>query len=366
MTQRKCQFGGRVTRALAARYARSPHWNGKKFVNLEETSTALSFQSLPGFLRKQLCEKVDREPVESLAMLPFSSEEFLREGEGWSFVWFGHSVLLLRLAGATVLVDPMFGPNAAPISPVAVRRYSEDTLRLIDALPNIDVVLLTHDHYDHLDYESIRRLKSRVGQFLTPLGVGRHLVAWGIGEEKVSELDWWQETSLGRLRLTLTPSRHFSGRGLTDRAKSLWGGWVLATEDVRIWLSGDGGYGAHLKEIGRRLGPFDIAFTECGQYNEAWRALHMFPEESVLAAVEARAARVVPVHWGAFSLAQHSWREPVERFLTEAERLELPCMVPRLGQLVRVSEEFEPVMWWRATPPRPEPGKIGLTPGNSA
>ena len=316
-------------------------------MNLEDTSTALSFQALPGFLRKQLCEKVDREPKAPLAVVPFSREEFLKEGEGGRFVWFGHSVLLLRLQGMTVLVDPMFGPNAAPISPVAVRRYSIDTLRVIEELPDVDVCLLTHDHYDHLDYESIRRLRSKVGRFLLPLGVGRHLLAWGVAEAKVHEYDWWEETTMDGLSLTFTPSRHFSGRGLTDRAKSLWGGWALRGERERVWLSGDGGYGAHLKEIGDRLGPFDLAFMECGQYNEAWHALHMYPEESVRAAVDARAARVVPVHWGAFSLAQHTWREPVERFLTEAERLEVPCLVPRLGQLVAMAEPFEPVTWWR-------------------
>lgn len=342
------QFGGKVTKALSARYAQSPQWNGSKFLNLEETSTSGSYQDLPGFFRKQLCDKVDREPMSPLPLLPFDSVEFLRPCGGWKAVWFGHSVVLLRLDGKTVLLDPMFGPNAAPISPVAVRRYSVDTLAIIDLLPEIDLVLLTHDHYDHLDFESIQRLRSKVRQYVVPLGVGKHLVSWGIEESSITECDWWDRVSVGGLRVNFTPSRHFSGRGLTDRAKSLWGGWVLSTGETNLWFSGDGGYGTHFKTIGEKLGPFDFGFMECGQYNEMWHALHMYPEESVRAALDASARVVMPIHWGAFTLAQHTWREPVERFLAEAFKQELPCLVPRLGELIRWPGEVgELNPWWR-------------------
>lgn len=316
-------------------------------MNLEKTATGVSFSDMPAFFRKQLCQKVDREPPSPLPVLPFSRDAFLKPQQGWKLAWFGHNVLLLRIAGLTVLIDPMFGANAAPISPVGVRRFSRDTIEIIDSLPEVDLVLLTHDHYDHLDYESIRRLRPRARRYAVPLGVGRHLLAWGVPEDQVEELDWWQQTLLGELRLTFTPSRHFSGRGLTDRARSLWGGWVLTTEREKVWLSGDGGYGTHFATIGERLGPFDFAFVECGQYNEMWHPMHMYPEEGVRAALDAGAKLVMPIHWGAFSLAQHSWYEPVERFLTEAQRLGLPCITPRLGEMITAPAASEPVAWWR-------------------
>lgn len=342
-----CQFGGKVTKALASRYASSPHWASSKFLNLEETRTSVDYHDLPGFFRKQFCEKDEREPLTPLPILPFETESFLTASPSWKAIWFGHSVVLFLIGGKVVLTDPMFGPNAAPISPKAVRRYSQNTLAIIDELPPIDIVLLTHDHYDHLDFESIQKLQSKVGRFLVPLGVGRHLQAWGIEEARITECDWWECLEIDGLRLTFTPTRHFSGRGLTDRAKSLWGGWVLKTEKENLWFSGDGGYGTHFKTIGEKLGPFDFAFMECGQYNEMWHEMHMYPEESVLAALDARAKMVMPVHWGSFTLAQHSWREPVERFVAEAELLGLPYVVPRLGELLTEPSALEQHPWWR-------------------
>lgn len=343
----KCsQFGGKITKILGAQYAKSSHWDGSKFLNLEETSMGLNYHDLPSFLRKQFCEKENREPSAPLPIQPFSGEAFLKPSRSFKFVWYGHSVILLRLNGKTLLVDPMFGSNAAPISPFPVRRYSENTLAIIDELPDIDLVLLTHDHYDHLDYDSIQKLLPKSKRFFVPLGVGRHLREWGISEGDVREFDWWEAGVLDDINVIFTPSRHFSGRGLKDRSQSLWGGWTLATERERIWFSGDGGYGKHFQEIGSRLGPFDFAFMECGQYNENWHELHMYPEESVQASIDAKASVIMPIHWAAFTLAQHSWTEPVNRFVAEARLLERSYITPRLGELVTVTDTIAQSSWW--------------------
>ncbi len=340
------QFGGRVSPALLKKYAQSPNWDGEKFVNLEETLMKVSFQHLPGLLYKRFCEKNEREPLTPLPVVPFDTESFLSPLEQARFLWYGHSVVLMRVHHQTILIDPMLGPDASPVAPFSTNRFSENTLDLIDTFPDIDLLLLTHDHYDHLDHDSIQKLRPKVKKYLVALGVARHLVKWGVPEHDITEFDWWDQHQVADLQFTFTPTRHFSGRGLSDRAKSLWGGWVIQSPKEKIYFSGDGGYGAHFKEVGRRLGPFDFAFMECGQYYELWRPIHLYPEESVQAAQEVNAACVMPVHWGGFSLAMHSWKEPVERFVAAARQAQLPVMTPRLGQLFTVGAEEHTKAWW--------------------
>ena len=253
----------------------------------------------------------------------------------------------MRLQGQTILIDPMLGPNASPIAPFKTKRFSENTLDLIDDFPEIDLMLLSHDHYDHLDLDSIEKLQHKTKKYFVAIGVKRHLVHWGIDESKIQEFDWWDNDSFNGIHITFTPTRHFSGRGLTDRAKSLWGGWNLKTEKENIWFSGDGGYGEHFKEVGNKLGPFDFAFMECGQYNEKWRPIHMFPDESVQAGMDAQVKKAMPVHWAGFALSQHSWTEPVEEFSKHAEDIKLDTIYPRLGQIVSLSDKLESDPWWR-------------------
>lgn len=341
------QFGGKATKQDIARYGHSSNWDGKQFVNLEQTSIDVSFQTIPKLLYKQFCKEKGREPGTNLAIRPFEKEDFLAPSTQSKFIWYGHSVLLMRMNGKTLLIDPMFGPDAAPISPFSVKRFTENTLDLIDGFPQIDLLLMTHDHYDHLDYESIRRLKPKVKKYFVALGVARHLIKWGIPEEDITEFDWWDDQVFSDINITFTPSRHFSGRGISDRSKSLWGGWVFKTQTENIWFSGDGGYGLHFKEIGERLGPFDFAFLECGQYNPLWHQIHMYPEECIQAAIDAGAKKIMPVHWSAFSLAHHPWIEPVERFIAEGTLRQINCSVPALGQLVIFGNEPEMNPWWR-------------------
>jgi len=217
----------------------------------------------------------------------------------------------------------------------------------IENLPQIDLVLLSHDHYDHLDHGSILKLIKKTKLFFVPLGVGAHLKAWGVSSNQIKELNWWDEQHLKGLQIIFTPSRHFSGRGITDRFSTLWGSWVIKSEKQRIYFSGDGGYGPHFKTIGQQHGPFDFAMIECGQYHKNWADIHMMPEESVQAGIDLNTKLAMPIHWGAFTLSLHSWIDPVERFLKEAKALKLPVITPQIGEIITVGNEHDQNNhWW--------------------
>ncbi len=340
------QFGGRISKEDRKRYARSPQWDGEKFVNLQETTADVNLLTMPELLRESYQNYQAQVPDAPLQLQPFDRQAWEQSDAGFQFIWYGHSVCLMRLEGKNLLIDPMFGPDASPVGPIRTRRFSENTLEIIDQLPELDVVLLTHDHYDHLDYQSILKLKDKADRFYVALGTKRHLLRWGIDDSRVREFDWWEEVQLGTIQLTFTPSRHFSGRGMGDRAKCLWGGWAFHTPNYRIYWSGDGGYGPHFKEIGERLGPFDWAFVECGQYYKLWTQVHQLPEEAVWAVGDVKAQTGIPVHWGAFKLAPHYWQEPAERFCRFAEEEGVAIGLPRLGELIRPEEDLPRDCWW--------------------
>ena len=340
------QFGGKLSQQLLEQYQQSKNWRDGSFQNLEPTSLSTSLLKMPGMIYKQFANRNGREPKQPLAILPFNKNAFLSSADGAKFIWYGHSVVLMRMNNKTILIDPMLGPDTTPIAPISTKRFSENTLALIDDFPEIDLLLLTHDHYDHLDYASIQKLKHKTKRYFVALGVKRHLVSWGIVPDLISEFDWWDSKKLGDISITFTPTRHFSGRGLTDRLKSFWGGWAFKTANENIWFSGDGGYGNHFKEIGKRLGPFDFAFMECGQYNHDWHPVHMFPNESVQAAIDAKAQKAMPVHWAGFSLSyQHTWTEPAEEFIKAAIEKAMPYLTPSLGELFHPSTN-ETEKWW--------------------
>ncbi len=342
-TRKNPQFGGRPDSEDLERYRRSPQWKNDVFQNRTLTTMDVSLFSMPVLLKEFLTGRKKRQPPDPLKVERLDIDSF--EDEGDKFVWYGHSTVLFRLSGKNILVDPMFGPDASPIGPLRTSRFSENTLDLIDDLPALDLILLTHDHYDHLDYASIRKLKDKTRSFWVALGTKRHLVKWGISHTKVREFDWWEEGELDGHRIIFTPSRHFSGRGPFDRSKSLWGGWVILSATRKTYWSGDGGHDSHFREVGERFGPFDWGFMECGQYNEKWHQIHMYPEEAVMASQEAFVKTAIPVHWGAFSLALHDWTEPVERFSAEATERKLKACYPRLGQIVEPGEEPS-AAWW--------------------
>lgn len=340
------QFGGKLTKKLQTDYQQSPNWQDGKFMNLEETSMDVNLLSMPKLLYKQIFESADRAPKQPIPIQVFNKEEFLAPSENVKFIWYGHSVVLMRTNNKTLLIDPMLGPDAAPIAPFRSKRFSENTLGLIDQFPEIDLLLLSHDHYDHLDLASMKKLMPKVKNYYVALGCGRHLERWGIDRAAITEFDWWDQSSFEGIDITFTPSRHFSGRGLRDRFKSLWGGWGFITDKERVYFSGDGGYGEHFKEVGKRLGPFDFGFMECGQYNKLWHQIHMYPEEAIQAAKDAGVKKVMAVHWAGFALAQHTWQEPIERFVKSARDTQTPFMTPKPGELFTI-ENGNTTHWWK-------------------
>lgn len=339
------QFGGKITHKWRSVYSASPNWKDGAFKNLIETQTGIDWKQIPGILCKQIRGHKEGKPRSALPIREFDKNAFLKASEKAKLIWYGHSVILMRLNNQTILIDPMLGGDASPIAPTKTKRFSTNSLSIINELPEIDLMVITHDHYDHLDLESIKKLKAKTKHFYTSLGVKRHLIRWGVDEKKIEEFDWWDSKSFNDIAITFTPTRHFSGRGITSLAKCLWGGWTFKTSTENIWFSGDGGYGPHFKEIGERLGPFDLGMMECGQYCVDWPQIHMFPIESVRAAKEAKVKVAMPVHWGGFTLSyQHAWFEPVEDFAKEAATHSLPYITPQIGELFDTSSLTE--NWW--------------------
>ena len=343
------QLGGTPTKADRQAYARSGHYREGKFFNLQPTQLMTGGSQLGALGHMLFGKSPQANPPGPLPMRYLDSLSLTRKVPGLVRVtWFGHSASLVEMAGHKVLLDPMLSIKMGPVPGVAPVRYNPRVPITAAQLPYIDAVLISHDHYDHLDYQTIRTLKDKVGVFCVPLGVGAHLRRWGVAETHIRELNWGDSVQLAGLTLISQPTRHFSGRGLTNRDATSWSSWVLKTADKRLFYSGDGGYGPHFQAIGARYGPFDLALMECGQYNEQWAQIHMQPEQSVQAALDVRARAMLPVHWGAFTESLHAWNEPVKRAAAEAARRHLPLTTPELGQPVRLDtgEPLPQARWW--------------------
>ncbi len=342
------EFGGTPSVEQKAIYIKSPNYKDGKFINREQVKLDMGLRdfgkSLAGYFGAPPNTKPGRDiPVEKLDSL-----DIAKYTGSTRLIWFGHSAFILQTNNKTILIDPMFGKVPAPHPMLGSDRFSKNLPIDVEKLPRIDAVLISHDHYDHLDYGSIQKLKGKVNMFFTPLGVGVHLQKWGVAKERIVELDWWQEVVHEDLVFRCTPAQHFSGRGLTDRAGTLWSSWIIQSETDNIFFSGDSGYGPHFKEIGDKYGPFDMAMIECGQYNEMWPDIHMFPEQTAQAGLDVRAKQIMPIHWGAFKLAMHPWTEPVERVTNRARELNLEVLTPRIGEPIPINGmEVSTSQWWK-------------------
>ncbi len=343
------EFGGRATADERRAYARANNYEDEEFVNQVPTSLDMDFRTLVSLVRDYVRGVPNGVPSAPPPVVPLDSATVAGASDTLTRItWFGHSAVLLEIDGQRVLLDPMLGDVPAPHPWLGQRRFSERLPISIAQLPTIDAVLISHDHYDHLDYGSIRQLMDKVSDFYVPLGVGAHLRRWGVADAAIHELNWGDEVQYAGLRFVFTPARHFSGRGLTNRNTTLWGSWVIRGSRETLYFSGDGGYGPHFAEIGERYGPFDLAMLECGQYDARWAQIHMMPEETVQATLDLRARRMLPIHWGAFRLALHAWTDPVERVTVRARELGVPLVTPRIGEPVIVtSERFPATAWWR-------------------
>jgi L-ascorbate metabolism protein UlaG (beta-lactamase superfamily) len=326
----------------------SPNWQGGKFVN----SLPRSDIRLGPILMSRFQSPDQTEPVHGVPVSMRESEDFAEAPEsGLRITWLGHSTLLVEIDGYRVLVDPVWAERASPFTALGPKRFHASPLPL-DELPEIDAVVISHDHYDHLDHETVIALGDRVPLYAVPLGVGAHLEHWGVSPDRIAERDWWGEIEVGDLKLIATPARHASGRSLTfsDQDKTLWSGWAIQGPAHRVYYSGDTAMFPELEEIGERLGPFDATMIETGAYNPLWVDVHMGPEQALVAHEMVRGKLFIPVHWGTFDLSVHSWTEPVERVLVAAKQAGVPVAVPRPGQSVDPGEPPALTRWWPEVP----------------
>lgn len=336
-------FGSNPNKKQEKLYSSFENYKDGKFGNLPSTIAAGSVDS-PSDSGKT---DVENRPPGKLLIAEFDWNKIY--GEEDSLTWLGHSAFILSLDNKKILIDPMLGTRASPVSFIGPKRYSEDLMAIIEELPPIDAVFITHDHYDHLDYQSIKGLKSKVVHFFVPYGVSNHLIQWGVAEGDVTELNWWDETEFQGLTVALTPAKHSSGRGILNQKSTLWGGWVILGDQTRFYTSGDSGYDGHFKEIGDRYGPFDIALIEGGQYDKRWPDSHMIPEESVQASIDVQGEQMMLTHWGAFTLARHGWAEPVERASAAASKKDVDLIAPQIGGTVPMDGKLTVTSsaWWK-------------------
>lgn len=345
-------FGGAPEGERLARVQKSPQWHDGEFHNPQPMWVDLRTAYYKLLFGPAGAAPSDAHPVPVVRTDPASLAT--APASGLRVTWFGHSATLVEIDGSRVLVDPFWGERASPFSWLGPKRWFAPPIAL-NALPTIDVVVISHDHYDHLDQHSIIMLAARgKTRFVVPLGLGAHLVRWGVAEDRITELDWWQSTQVGTLQVVATPARHATGRTGTKSNKVLWAGYALVGAKHRVWYSGDTGFHDGLKQIGERLGPFDLTLIESGQYDSNWPDIHLGPELAVQAHHLVRGSAMIPVHWGLINLAPHGWTEPAERVRAAALCSGAKLLLPRPGQSMEpgltpaTTPDTPP--WWPATP----------------
>ena len=293
-------------------------------------------------------KRVDPKPSETMPVITPTLTE-LEATQGDLAIRLSHSTVLLRLGSDYFLTDPVFGNRASPVSFAGPKRFHKPAMAL-NELPELKAVVISHDHYDHLDKGSVIELAKTNTHFYTPLGVGQRLIGWGISGDQVTEMDWWDSVQLGDTKLVATPAQHFSGRTLWDRDSTLWASFSFIGESSRVFFSGDTGYFDGFAEIGERYGPFDLTLLETGAYDPLWAGIHLSPEESVQAHKDLRGKAMIPIHNSTFDLALHSWYEPMERAMAAAAEQDQQVLTPVMGQTIHIGGENKTLAWWRAKP----------------
>jgi L-ascorbate metabolism protein UlaG (beta-lactamase superfamily) len=339
-------FGARPRGERLERIRQSPQWDQEQkiFVNSVETTV---MQPGKGW---ETTREMMKKPSDSVpdGPLPVSKPSFASPPlNGLRLTWFGHSAFLVTLDGINVLIDPVFAERASPSQLVGPRRFHPLPIEPSE-LPRLDAIIISHDHYDHLDMRAVRELTAlSEAPFLVPLGVGAHLARWKVPSERIIEMDWWEEMTVGEVTIAATPARHFSGRGLFDRFTTLWASWAFVGPRHRVYFSGDTGFFDGFADISRVYGPFDVAMFEIGAYNPSWSEIHLGPHGAIAAFEMMDAHLVVPIHWGTFDLGLHGWQEPIETFVQLANQSGHRWAAPEPGGFIEpgIHEPREP--WWR-------------------
>jgi L-ascorbate metabolism protein UlaG (beta-lactamase superfamily) len=343
-------LGRKPEGARLERIKASPRWDGERFRNMHPVIPGLRDPNakMPT-IGEFICggeRRVPRGPLPSMNPLDAWTRP---SASGLRATWLGHSTVLIEIEGLRVLTDPVWGPRASPSRIAGPKRFQPVPVAL-DRMPPIDLVLVSHDHYDHLDYPTVRELAKLDVPFVTSLGVGAHLEAFGVRPERIVELDWWESHNVPATELTVTaaPSQHFSGRGLHDRAATLWSSLALRSPRHKVFFSGDTGLTTEYALIRERLGPFDLVMLEVGAFHPAWGDVHLGPENALKAHALLGGGAFLPVHWGTFSLAMHAWDQPVEKLLELGPRAGAQLVMPRLGEAIEPTHAEKVTPWWRA------------------
>jgi len=331
--------------AAFAKIQKSPQYRDGKFRDAVEWKQP-TFTEYVGVMWEFLFGGEQRTPNRALPRQNIDMERFQDASKNQLTVfWAGHSSLFINIDGYKILTDPVFEKKVSILGPA---RFNGDAPLDVNKIPLVDVVIVSHNHYDHLNKYSIQLLNGKTKKFIVPLAVGAQLRQWGVPANKITELDWWEELKVtDELTITATPSQHFSGRGLTDRDKTLWASWVIKAPRHKVFFSGDSGYFEGFKKIGGKYGPFDMTFIECGAYNEKWRHIHMYPEETVQACLDLKGKLLQPIHWGTFNLSMHSWYEPMERVSKAAEAAGVKIATPVVGGITEYDKNIPTEKWWK-------------------
>jgi L-ascorbate metabolism protein UlaG (beta-lactamase superfamily) len=338
-------FGAISTGKRLERIKRSPHYKDGSFQNIHYTPTMTEGVGFFKVLKEFFFNKSKR-LTPSQKIPSRKTDLFAVPAEENILVWFGHSSYYMQVDGKKILVDPVFSGNASPVS-FTTKSYPGTDVYAPEDFPSIDYLFISHDHWDHLDYPTIIALKPKIKKIITGLGTAAHFERWGFDTTIIIEKDWDESAELDQgFTVNVLPARHFSGRGF-KRNQVLWVSFALATPTKNIYLGGDSGYDTHFAEIGKTFGPFDLAILECGQYNANWKYIHMMPEETVQAAIDLQAKKLLPVHWGKFSLGQHAWDEPILRVTAESEKRHFPLVHPMIGEKVNLDEMDSFTRWWQ-------------------
>ena len=332
-------FGGKPDQTSLSRFEQSHQYVDGAFRNSEPTLLSTRSPDRETAILEWFLIPEGKNPDSPLPSQKLNQEKL----ENDSFVWLGHSTVVMKTNDQVIITDPVFN-RASPV-PFIANAFAMEQQTHISDLPNIDAVVISHDHYDHLDYRGVKDIADKVGHFFVPLGIKAHLQRWDVPDDKITEMDWFESVRYQGVTFMLMPSRHFSGRRITNQNSTLWGAWIIHSPSLKVYFSGDGGYSTDFAKIGEQYGPFDITFIENGAYNLDWAQIHMFPEEAVQAAIDLNSKLLFPIHWGKFDLALHPWNEPMIRLTEEAEKRDVEVATPLIGEVFNL-EDYPKRQWW--------------------